>query len=314
MKNILRYTTFSLLIVVASYLAFQAGRRGLHSESPRQKLFRSFPIFNQPSIENLNTGLNTPFDRMRKKEVSPSDKKEDASQIPAIPENKKDEDKKSDIQSETDSIEKDSTQATDEINKDDSEVVKDNNTPAAKDSFTTVELPKEKVEIPTRKKIMPHVSDVFVPVFQASQFNDEAAYGFGYSFPSHDPGGKLFVLDRKISSQEGIGFQVHVYEKEGRRYVGTFETAPSWRFPFSGTPTFSKVHDNSFKKNTRFLVFEANDIDVNPFLTQEHEAQALIQTAYEDSIDSHLYLGKDNATQLDIYKVFPGIFTARTLR
>lgn len=314
MKTILRYGTFSLLICVASYLAFQAGRRGLHSQAPHEKLFRSFPIFNEPRLENINTGLgggalnrlkegasSEPKGVQEKSEGKSEDKKEEK------PKEKNDEKEKTEDQSRNDLIERESDQ-------DSPSASNDNETKDSFNSFSTVKHPEPKIEQPVRQKVLPQVSDIFVPVFHVDQFQEEAWRGFSYAFPSTDPKGKLFVLDRKISSQEGVGFQIHVYEKEGNQYVGSFETTPSWRFPFAGVPTFSKVHGTSFQKNSRFLIFSESDIDLNPFLTQVEEAQSLIQMAYEDSIDSHFYLGKDAATQLDIYKVFPGIFTARTLR
>ncbi|HBQ21315.1 MAG: hypothetical protein A2Z91_06040 [Deltaproteobacteria bacterium GWA2_38_16] len=307
MQSYLKYFVFGVLLVTATFLAFQAGKKGIkHSPSVQSshKLFRSFPVLTNSELRE--SGIKAQDNSAQEKPSSEV-------------ESKKSDSKEKDQENETKNKKKESKDNKEIKGEDPSSTslkkVLDAHQDGSENFWSVMRMGEDGLKdrnkgALARKKGLPSFSSIYVPAYTVEQLTEGALYGFSASFPQDSPQGKLFVLEKQIGSR----YEVHVYEQNGLQFRGAFETLEADTFPFQGIPSFQKVEASQFEHTSRFLVFTGSKGEIEELLSQESNVQSLFQTAYRSELDPQTFLGNDANFQLDLYKLFPGIFVAQSLR
>jgi hypothetical protein len=172
-----------------------------------------------------------------------------------------------------------------------------------------------------RQITMPLFDAVFVPTYPVENFTDRTIEQFQKTFPALNPRDNTFVIEREIASSfvsgalgEGKSYEVSVYDKEGTKFLGTFETDQNPSFPFRGLPQFLKAGDGQFDSSFRFFIFSDISESTREVLSSEEHFLTVFQNVYQSLPDSGLFIGKDPKSGYEIYTLFPGIFIAQRLR
>lgn len=166
-----------------------------------------------------------------------------------------------------------------------------------------------------RQIVMPSFDAVFVPAYSVENFTDLAIERFQKTFPALNPRDNTFVIEREMaSSDEGKSYEISVYDKEGKKFLGTFETDQTPSFPFRGLPQFLKAEGGQFDSSSRFLIFSDISESTREVLSSEEHFLTIFQDVYQSTSDPGLFIGKDPKSGYEIYTLFPGIFIAQDLR
>lgn len=177
---------------------------------------------------------------------------------------------------------------------------------------------KESAKESERQIVMPSFDAVFVPAYSVENFTDLTIEQFQKTFPAQDkmnPRDLTFVIEREIaSSDKGKGYEISVYDKEGKKFLGTFETDQTPSFPFRGLPQFLKAGGGQFDSSSRFLIFSDISESTREVLSSEEHFLTVFQNVYQSIPDPGLFIGKDPKSGYEIYTLFPGIFVAQDLR
>lgn len=172
-----------------------------------------------------------------------------------------------------------------------------------------------------RQIIMPSFDAVFVPAYSVENFTDHtmamaiATERFQKIFPDLNPRDNTFVIEREMASSDtGRSYEISVYDKEGKKFLGTFETDQNPSFPFRGLPQFLKAGGGQFDSSSRFLIFSDISESTREVLSSEEHFLTVFQNVYQSTSDPGLFIGKDPKSGYEIYTLFPGIFVAQHLR
>lgn len=293
--TVIRYSIFTVLLGIVMFFGFEAVREGVREGVKEDET----QIYEFPSQKTKDT-------KVKNKEVQRDATRD---QVKEKSEEKKEEKKEEGKKLQDASKEKEVLE-TEEENPGVSRL-------HSSDTFIYV-LPLDKEEKNrkenSRKKTLPEFSKLYAPVFSGSQLSQEALYGFLFSFPGKNPSGKIFLLEKEIShSAKGSRYQVLIYDKTGKQFLGSFETVESQHFPMRATPMFIEVGDQQFKKSSRFFIISDSDQDLFSLLNHEPYLQSILKSAYHSTLDSQAFLGTDKNFNVNVYAIFPGIFVASLL-
>ncbi|MBI3016850.1 MAG: hypothetical protein HYY62_02475 [Deltaproteobacteria bacterium] len=309
----IRQFILGFFLAIALLFAFEAGEKGVehnrHSLSKtRQKLFKSFPLFNSTAVPGE---IQTQSTQEQVKSTEETKKEEEKKELQDTEEKgKKDLDSRSPIGvgdkfRGNDSYNEQKTNSPQELPLGASRV----DAFGAPYSNHSVER-----EAASRTKTLPEISELYLPIYSDQNLSGASISDFYAQFPQDTPQGKLYVLGSEISGSTGQErYKVLVYEQHGLQFKGAFETTASSQFPFQGLPTFEPRQATQFQESSRLLVFADTQANLHQLLSEESHVQAILKSAYHSSLDPQTFVGTDSQWNVDIYHVFPGIFLAEPL-
>ncbi len=305
----LRFRQFILgfFLAIALLFAFEAGERGVEYSrnslsKTHQKPFKSFPLFNGQSKNSVPGDIQTQNTQEQVRSTEETKKTEE----------KKEEEKKSTPTSQNENWENSAPTQSKQSGSQELPLGA-----SRTDSFGVV-ISTEKAsdtDLASRKKTLPPISDLYVPVYLDQNLTASVISDFYSRFPQESPKGKLYVLGSEAPSGNGdTSYEILVYENQGAQFKGAFTTSASSQFPFQGLPTFESRQPARFQESVRLLVFSDTQANLQPLLSEEAHVQAILKSAYRSNPDPQTFVGTDFQWNVDIYHVFPGIFTAQPLR
>ena len=308
----IRQFILGFFLAIALLFAFEAGEKGVehnrHSLSKtRQKLFKSFPLFNSTSVPGEIQTQSTQEQVKSTDEGSPTQSKKEEEKKEEKG-GKKDLDSRfrgNDIYRENDSYNEKKINSPQELSLGASRV----------DAFGVLDLDHSvEREAASRTKTLPEISELYVPIYSDQNLSAASISDFYSQFPQDTPQGKLYVLGSEVSNSNGQErYKVLVYEQQGLQFKGAFETTASSQFPFQGLPAFEPRQATQFQESSRLLVFADTQSNLRQLLSEESHVQAILKSAYHSSLDPQTFVGTDSQWNVDVYHVFPGIFLAEPL-
>ncbi|MEK7790862.1 MAG: hypothetical protein AAB309_04470, partial [Deltaproteobacteria bacterium] len=166
-----------------------------------------------------------------------------------------------------------------------------------------------------RQIAMPSFDAVFIPAYSVENFTDLTIERFQKNFPASNPRDNIFIIEREMaSSDKEKNYEISVYDKEGKKFLGTFDTDQNPSFPFQGLPQFLKAGNGRFDSSSRFLIFSDMSESTQEVLSNEEHFLTIFQNVYQSPPDPTLLIGKDPKFGYEVYTLFPGIFIAERLR
>ena len=306
MERVFKQVLFLTLFGAAIVFAFQAGQMGMtrsHSVSQKEKLFKSLPELTRESIsavvtENETTEANG--DELNSNE-------NDATQDEVKKEETQKEEIKSDLPKNHDhDSKKKKNKKSGSLPLGSVRFVVLGQAPAAPDQ-------KEKKEESARPQDLPSISELYVPVYDATQLRSETQQAFQAQLSSLNAQGNIFILNRAVSVDKGKrSFEILVFDHKGQNLLGTFKSEGI--FPFHGIPTLEKVDPKTFPEITGFIAVSDSNSHAQRILKDEEHVTSILAQAYLAPSLEGTFVGRDPAMNVDLYSVFPGIFFAQSLR